>query len=44
MDKEYLKIGKESDPINLENSLEYIQLFTYLFNKNKFKKLLDWKE
>ena len=44
MDKEYQEISKESDIINLENSLEYIQLITHLFNKKKFKKLLDWKE
>jgi len=33
------EIGKEPDTMNLENLLEYIQPFTYLFNKKKFKKL-----
>ena len=35
MDKEY---GNE---LNLEEVSEYIQSFTYLFNKKKFKKLLE---
>ena len=35
------EIGKESDTMNLENLPEYICLFTYLFNKKKFKKLLE---
>ena len=35
------KIGKEPDVINLEDLLEYIQLFTHLFNKKKFEKLLE---
>ena len=35
-----MKIGKESDPINLEDLLEYIWLFTHLFNKNKFEKAI----
>jgi len=29
---------------NLEDLLEYIQLFTHLFNKKKFEKLLEWRE
>ena len=35
------EIGKELDKINSENLLDYIQLFTYLFNKKKFEKLLE---
>ena len=35
------EIRKESDTMNLENLPEYICLFTYLFNKKKFKKLLE---
>ena len=38
-DKEQQKIRKELDLMNLEDPLEYIQPFTYLFNKKKFKKL-----
>jgi len=34
------EIGKELDKTNPENSPEYIQPFTHLFNKKKFKKLL----
>ena len=33
------KIGKEPDKTNPEDLSEYIWLFTYLFNKKKFKKL-----
>ena len=33
------KIGKEPDPTNPEDLPEYIQPFTHLFNKKKFKKL-----
>jgi len=33
------KIGKEPNATNPENLPDYIQLFTYLFNKKKFKKL-----
>ena len=44
MDKEYQKIGKEPDPMNPEDLLEYIQIFMYLFNKKNFKKLLKKKE
>ena len=43
-DKGQQKIGKKPDPTNSENLSEYIQLFTYLFNKNKFKKLLEQRE
>ena len=35
------EIGKKLDLINLKDLLKYIQPFTYLFNKNKFKKLLE---
>ena len=30
--------------MNLEDLLEYIRLFTHLFNKKKFKKLLERQE
>ena len=32
---------KELDLTSLEDLLEYIQHFTHLFNKKKFKKLLE---
>jgi len=35
------EIGKKPDKTNPENLLEYIQPFTHLFNKKKFKKLLE---
>ena len=35
------KIGKELDKTNPEDLPEYIQPFTYLFNKKKFEKLLE---
>ena len=38
------EIGKELDKTNPENLPEYIQPFTHLFNKKKFKKLLEWQE
>jgi len=38
------EIGKEPDKTNLEDLPEYIQPFTYLFNKKKFKKLLERHE
>jgi len=38
------EIRKEPDKTNLEDLLEYIQLFTHLFNKKKFKKLLERHE
>ena len=38
------EIGKEPDKTNLEDLSNYIQLFTYLFNKKKFKKLLERHE
>ena len=43
-DKEQQEIGKEPDLTNPEDLLEYIQSFTYLFNKKKFKKLLERRE
>ena len=39
-DNRHQKIGKELDLTNPKDLLEYIQLFTHLFNKKKFKKLL----
>ena len=41
MDKEYYEIRKESNLTNPEDLSEYIQYFTYLFNKKKFEKLLE---
>ena len=38
------EIRKELDKINLEDLLEFIWLFTYLFDKKKFEKLLEWCE
>ena len=38
------EIGKEPDKTNPEDLSEYIQLFTHLFNKKKFEKLLEWQE
>jgi len=35
------EIGKEPDKTNPEDLLKYIQLFTHLFNKKKFEKLLE---
>ena len=43
-DKNQQEIGKESDPTNLKDLPDYIQLFTYLFNKKKFKKLPKQQE
>ena len=34
-----MDIGKEPDPTNPEDLLDYIQPFMHLFNKKKFKKL-----
>ena len=39
MEQDNGKIGKEPDKMNPEDLPEYIQPFTHLFNKNKFKKL-----
>jgi len=38
------KISKELDKTNPENLPEYIQLFTYLFNKKKFENLPERQE
>ena len=38
------EIGKEPDTTNPENLPEYIQPFTYLFNKKKFEKLPERRE
>ena len=38
------KIGKEPNKTNLKDLPEYIRPFTYLFNKKKFKKLLERRE
>ena len=35
------EIGKEPDKTNSEDLPDYIWLFTHLFNKKKFKKLLE---
>jgi len=44
MNKEHQKIGKELDLTNIEGLLEYIQPFTHLFNKKKFRKLSERRE
>ena len=41
MEQDNGKIGKELDRTNPEDLPEYIWPFTYLFNKKKFKKLLE---
>jgi len=38
------KIGKEPDKTNPEDLPDYIQPFTHLFNKKKFKKLPERQE
>ena len=38
------EIGKELDKTNSENLPDYIRPFTHLFNKKKFKKLLERRE
>ena len=38
------EIGKELDKTNSENLPDYIWPFTHLFNKKKFKKLLERRE
>ena len=38
---EQQEIGKKPDPTNSEDFPDYIWPFTHLFNKNKFKKLLE---
>ena len=41
IDKNNGEIEEELDKINPEDLPDYIWLFTYLFNKKKFKKLLE---
>ena len=43
-DKEQQEIGKEPDLTNPKDLPEYIQPFTHLFNKKKFKKLPERRE
>ena len=43
-DNRYQEIGKEPDSTNPEDLPEYIQPFTHLFNKRKYKKLLERRE
>jgi len=43
-DKDQQEIKKKPDPTNSEDLLEYIQSFTHLFNKKKFKKLPERRE
>ena len=38
------EIRKELDITNPEDLPDYVWPFTYLFNKKKFKKLLEWQE
>ena len=38
------EMGKKLDPTNPENLSDYIQPFTYLFNKKKFEKLPERQE
>ena len=44
IDKENQEISKESNPTNPEDLPEYIWLFTYFFNKKRFKKLSEQRE
>ena len=44
MTKDNGEIGKEPDKTNPEDLPDYIQPFTHLFNKKKFKKLLERHE
>ena len=44
IDKGHQEIGKVSDPMNLEDIPKCIWLFTHLFNKKKFEKLLEKRE
>ena len=41
MEQDNSEINKKPDKTNPEDLLEYIQPFTHLFNKKKFKKLLE---
>ena len=42
--KRHQEIGKEPDPMNLEDLPECIWSFTHLFSKKKFEKLLEKRE
>jgi len=44
MEQDNGKIGKEPDKTNPEDLPDYIRPFTHLFNKKKFKKLLERRE
>jgi len=44
MEQDNGEIGKELDKTNPEDLPDYIQPFTYLFNKKKFEKLLERRE
>ena len=44
LDKDKSDIEKELDPMNLEDLLDYIQPFIYLFNKKEFKILPERRE
>jgi len=44
MEQDNGKISKEPNKTNPEDLLDYIQPFTYLFNKKKFEKLLERRE
>ena len=44
MEQNNSEIGKELDKTNSENLPDYIRPFTHLFNKKKFKKLLERRE
>ena len=44
MEQDNGEISKEPDKTNPEDLPDYIQLFTHLFNKKKFEKLLERRE
>ena len=44
MEQDNSKVGKEPNKTNPEDLQEYIQPFTHLFNKKKFKKLPERRE
>ena len=44
MEQDNSKVGKKPNKINPEDLQEYIQPFTHLFNKKKFKKLSERRE
>ena len=43
-EQEQQEVGKEPDPTNPEDLLDYIRPFIHLFNKKKFEKLLERRE